>query len=392
MFELDKVPFSRLGSYFSVSINDWAVLGKALYLRVHYGQSPEVFKIDSVRDGKIISYELDVTPTLLTMNPEGGGKVEFVLAGNGTVRLRGEGVSLRLEMPKARWHHTYEQPGGVWAFNMNPHAVQIALEPLKGKIEMDAPWEQGKGFCYESQSMVATLFPGVEGFFEAAIDDFETTWVKPERPSFDICLKEVEKEYAEWMVGLPDVDEEYVEARDLAAYVNWSATVSPAGYVTRPTMYMSKVGMCNVYNWDNVFNAMAHCNHQPDLAWDQLMVMYDYQDEFGKAPSSLNRNDIRSTIANSPVHGWGLKYMWDKNPDMMTEERLSEVYDYLSKWTGWITNHRTWPGDRLPYHHHGFDGGWDNSSIFDYGVPVITPDQPAYAILMMETHNFYLKY
>lgn len=33
---------------------------------------------------------------------------------------------------------------------------------------------------------------------------------------------------------------------------------------------------------------MAHCTHQPDLARDQLLVMADYQDEFGKIPTTLN--------------------------------------------------------------------------------------------------------
>jgi putative isomerase len=287
-------------------------------------------------------------------------------------------------MPKERWIHTYEQPGGVWAFNMSPHAVQIALEPIRGELQMDAPWGKGKGFCYESQHMVATLEPDSDGGFEAAIDDFLSTWIKPQRRSFDNCVAAVQSEYAAWQEGLPEVPEEYAQTRDLAAYVNWSAVVRPADLITRPTMFMSKVGMCNVYNWDNVFNAMAHCSHRPDLAWDQLLVMADHQDEFGKSPSSLNRNNKRTTITNSPVHGWGLKYMWEHNPGMMTPERMNEAYDYLSRWTGWITNHRTWPGDRLPHHHHGFDGGWDNSSIFDQGVPVSTPDQPAYLVLVME--------
>jgi putative isomerase len=384
VFDLEEVPFSRFGSYFSFSINDWAALGKALYLRVNCGKSPEVFKIDPVRDGELLKYEIEASPHLLTLRPEGGGKIEFVVAGDDTVRVRGEGVSLRLEMPKGRWVHTYEQPNGVWAFNMSPHAIQIALEPLEGELSMDAPWEQGKGFCFESSSMVATLTPDSNGVFEAAIDDFLTAWIRPDRPAFDDCRAEVEQEYAVWQKGLPEVADEYTQARDLAAYVNWSAVVNPAGYIKRPTMYMSKIGMCNVYNWDNVFNAMAHCNHQPELAWDQLLVMADHQDEHGKSPSSMNRSEIRYTVTNSPIHGWGLRYMWDNNPDMMTPERMSEAYDYLSRWTGWITNHRTWPGDCLPYHHHGFDGGWDNSTIFDQGVPVITPDQPAYLILLME--------
>ena len=384
MLDLEKVPFSRFGSYFSLAVIDWVDLGKGLYLRAQFGSTPSVFRIDPVRDGKVVSYQLEGSPSRLQMKVDGGGSVGFVIDKNDRVLIKGEGVQLRLEMPKERWIHAYAQPNGVWAFNMSPHALQIALEPLAGKLDMDAPWAKGKGFCYESQRMVATLSPNSDGVFEAGIDMFLTAWLKPTPIEFDTIEQEVMQEWSEWLVGLPEVGEEDVTARDLAAYVNWSAVVNPASNIKRPTMYMSKIGMCNVYNWDNVFNAMAHCEHRPQLAWDQLLVMADHQDEHGKSASSLNRNQVRMTITNSPVHGWGLQYMLEKNPEMLTPERVKEAYTYFSEWIRWITEQRTWPGDRLPYHHHGFDGGWDNSSIFDQGVPVITPDQPAYLILLFE--------
>lgn len=383
MYDLDKVPFSRFGSYFSFLINDWGPLGNGLYLRVHSERSPQVFKIDPMRDGEVLTFETQTSPSILRLKPAGGGLIEFVISDLGTVRVRGEGVSLRLDMPAERWTWAYQVPG-AWAFNYSPHQVQLALQMLRGDVDVVAPWQKGKGFCWETTHAVVAVRPDASGRFEAAIDEFLTTWVAPARPPFDECQRQVEKEYADWTVGLPEVDAEYVATRDLAAYVNWSAVVDPAGCVTRPTMYMSKAGMCNVYNWDNVFNAMAHCRHRPQLAFDQLLVMADHQDEFGKSPTSLNRSSMRTTITNSPVHGWGLRYMWDTNPSMMTPPRMAEAYEYLSRWTDWICNHRTWPGDRLPHHQHGFDGGWDNSSIFDQGVPVITPDYAAYTILQME--------
>lgn len=383
MFQIDRVPFSRFGSYFSLSVDDWGPLGKGLYLHVHCGKGPMAFRMDPVRDGQVLEYDVETSPSLLKLKPSGGGEVDFVISGLETIRLRGKGVGLRLEMPAERWTWAYQLPG-AWAFNYSTSQVQLALEMLKGELKVVAPWAKGKGFCYETTHAVATLSPDEGGMFEAAVDDFLTTWIKPERPAFEECRDKVAREYEQWTEGLPEVDEEYEQARDLAAYVNWSATVNPAGFVTRPTIFMSKIGMANIYNWDNVFNAMAHCNHRPELAWDQLVVMADHQDEYGKSPSSLNKSAIRTTITNSPIHGWGLRYMWDANPSLLTPERMTEAYDYLSRWTDWICRHRTWPGDRLPFHHHGFDGGWDNSSIFDQGVPVITPDQPAYVILQME--------
>lgn len=384
MFNIEEVPFSRFGSYCSLSVNDWGPLEKGLYLNVHCGKGVMAFRIDPVRDGQVLEYEVETSPSLLRLKPAGGGEIEFVFADLGSIRLRGKGVALRLEMPAERWTWAYQIPG-AWAFNYSTSQIQLALEMLAGDLDVVAPWAKGKGFCYETTHAVVTISPDKQhGVFESAIDEFLTTWIKPDRKAFDACRDEVAKEYEEWSEGLPTVDKEYKEARDLAAYVNWSAVVNPAGCVTRPTMYMSKMGMANVYNWDNVFNAMAHCNHRPQLAWDQLVVMADHQDKYGKSPSSLNQSSIRTTITNSPVHGWGLRYMWDENPSLLTPERMAEAYDYLSRWTDWICNYRIWPGDRLPFHHHGFDGGWDNSSIFDQGVPVVTPDYAAYVILQME--------
>ena len=383
-FDIAKCPFSRFGSYFSLSIIDWGEMGKGLYLHTHHGKSPRAFRIDPVRDGEALAFETLATPSELILKPSGGGEVAFAFSGRNTVRVRGRGVSLRLEVPKERWTTAWELPGGAWAFNMSNHGVQIALETLEGQMTVDAPWQKGKGFCYESSRMVALLTPDGDGEFEAAIDEFLTTWVRPERPAFDACREEVAQEYARWTKGLPEVAPQYEPARDLAGYVNWSATVEPRGYLTRRTMLMSKMGMCNVYHWDHVFNAMAHCRHDPDLAWDQFIVMADRQDPFGKCPSSMNDRDIRYTFSNPPVQGWAFRRMWDENPAMMTPERLLEAYEYLSKWSNWLCDHWTWPGDELPFYTHGFDSGWDNSSIFDKGVPIVTPDHAAYLILQLE--------
>ncbi len=383
MFDLSKVPFSRYGSIFSLSVSGGGGEGAGLYLRVHAGNSPRAFRVAPVRDGQVLDYAVDVTPALLRLNVEGGGRIEATIAGEDTIRFRGDGVSLRLEMPAERWTFAYQLPGG-WAFNLAPHSVQLGLEVLRGDIDMEAPWAKGPGFCWETTHAIATIAPDEGGAWEVAIDDFLTTWVPPERMDFDACRAAVEREYEDWKRDLPPALPGHEATRDLAAYVNWSAVLAPAGNLTRPTMFMSKYSMCNVYHWDHAFNAMAHCTHRPALAWDQLLVMADRMDAFGKCPSSMNRNEIRYTISNPPVQGWALRRMWDANPGMMTPERLAEGYAYLSRWTDWICNTWTWPGDRLPFYHHGFDSGWDNSSIFDQGVPLVSPDQPAYLVLQME--------
>lgn len=385
-FDPSRCPFSRFGSYFSLSAitGDWGDLGKGLYLHTHHGGSTQAFKLEPIREGEALAFEVRATPTELTIAPSGGGEVAVVITGDGTVRIGGRGVALRLEMPAKRWRFAYELPGGAWGFNMPRVGVQLALEALAGELTVDAPWVKGKGFCKESGRMVAVLTPGDDGEFQAAIDEFTTTWIRPDRPSFEACREEVAQTYATWAQHLPSVDPEYEPTRDLAAYVNWSATVDPVGYLTRRTMLMSKMGMCNVFGWDHAFNAMAHASHDPDLAWDQLMVMSDKQDCYGKCPDNMNDSSIMYTFAKPPVQGWALRRMWDENPALLTPERLAEAFDYLAKWSNWLCTHRTWPGDVLPFYIHGFDSGWDNSTIFDEGVPLVSPDLAAYLVIQLE--------
>jgi putative isomerase len=385
---LEKYPFSRSGSYFSFSIitGEWGELGKGLYLHTHHGGSTQAFKVDPVREQKVLEYEVQATATELTLKPSGGGggEIAIVITDGGTVRFRGKGVGLRLEMPATRWRFAYELPGGAWGFNTARDNVQFALERLSGELYVDAPWIQGKGYCKESGRMMAEITPDETGTFEAAIDEFSTTWIKPERPSFETCREDVEQEYAAWEKGLPAVESEYEKTRDLAGYVNWSAIVDPVGNLSRRTMLMSKISMCHVFGWDHAFNAMAHSSHDPDLAWDQLMVMADKQDKYGKCPDNMNDSKIMYTFAKPPIQGWALRRMWDENPNLFTPERLTEAYEYLSKWSNWLCNHRTWPGELLPFYIHGFDSGWDNSTIFDVGVPLIAPDLAAYLIIQLE--------
>jgi len=385
-FDPAQCPFSRFGSYFSLSIieGDWGELGKGLYLHTHHGGSTQTFRIDPIRDGEALGFDVRATPVKLILTASGGGEISFVISGDDTVRIRGRGVGLRLEMPAQRWRFAYEMPGGVWGFNAARAGIQVALEPLRGAMTVDAPWVKGKGFCKESGRMIATLAPADDDTFEVAIDAFTTTWIKPERPSFETCLDKVAGEYSRWTEGLPEVDPSYESTRDLAAYVNWSAVVAPSGYLARPAMLMSKVGMCRVFGWDHVFNAMAHCRHDPDLAWDQLMVMSDQQDRFGKCPDNMIDTQIMYTFAKPPVQGWALRRMWDENPDIITTERLTEAYEYLSRWSNWLCDHRTWDGDILPFYIHGFDSGWDNSTIFDEGVPVVSPDLAAYLVIQLD--------
>jgi len=149
-------------------------------------------------------------------------------------------------------------------------------------------------------------------------------------------------------------------------------------------MLMNKAHMKNVWSWDHCFNAMALSYGHPELAWDQLMLMADMQDENGFMPDSINDGTSSWHHGKPPVHGWALNFCMARNPKFFTKSRVKEAYDWLTKWTSWWLKQRTWPGHGLPYYTHGNDSGWDNSTIFDVGSPTASPDLAAHLVLQME--------
>jgi glycogen debranching enzyme len=167
-------------------------------------------------------------------------------------------------------------------------------------------------------------------------------------------------------------------AAELAAYVLWSATVRPAGFVTRPAVLMSKHWMDKVWSWDHCFNAIALAEGLPALAWDQYWLVFDHQDAAGALPDSITHSEILYNFVKPPIHGWALRHL-----DPSREHEQAEVYSLLERWTSfWLTRRRV-PGHELAHYQHGNDSGWDNATTFDPGRVVETADLAAFLILQM---------
>ncbi|MFW6271268.1 MAG: amylo-alpha-1,6-glucosidase, partial [Bacillota bacterium] len=179
------------------------------------------------------------------------------------------------------------------------------------------------------------------------------------------------------------VEEEFKEERKLAAYVNWESLVNPEGILKRKAMYMSKNHMTNVWSWDHCFNAMALIENNPQIGWDQYVLMFDHQRDNGVLPDRVNDKEYYWNFVKPPIHGWVLKWMMNRS-DFITETRLKEVYEPLSRWTDWWFKYRDTDGDGIPEYHHGNDSGWDNSTVFHKGAPVESPDLSAFLVIQME--------
>ena len=131
----------------------------------------------------------------------------------------------------------------------------------------------------------------VEGIAEMALENHVSQWRQREYPrSFEACVAEVEAEFTHWCAATSEAPENWHTARLTAAYTCWSALVEPRGWVRRRVMLSSKNSMHSLWTWDCFFFAQTYAPTQPDLAWDQWAIVFDYMDRDGAVPNQLNLN------------------------------------------------------------------------------------------------------
>ncbi|MCC5844458.1 MAG: hypothetical protein JJU05_09420 [Verrucomicrobia bacterium] len=378
--DLTFEPFSRFGSYLSLSRltnHKRPHFGPGLYLRQHHGVQFAVHELALLLlDGQEPESEWDAA-RLTLRTPGGSGQVEILFDGTEALRLRGRGVSLSLCIPPIYHASMYPARGGDWEINSRGSASKILLHVLAGKLEALTDWQGEASETIEARLSADTP----EGEWELALDHFHGTWTPRTYSPFEEVEAATRADFSEWLAKIPQASPELAEARVRAAYVNWSSTVRPHGHFRRHAMLMSKNHMDFVWSWDHAFNAMAHMRGTPDFAWDQMMLMADRQDIHGAFPDQQNDGIEHFSFCKPPIHGWALSKLRATRPDFFDAPRLREALSWLEPWTRWWLNHRVWEDGGLPYYLHGNDSGWDNSTFFLKGVPVLTPDLPCFLVL-----------
>ncbi|RPJ51135.1 MAG: hypothetical protein EHM21_03425, partial [Chloroflexi bacterium] len=385
--DLRGVPFSRNGAYLAFSFLPQAGDSpEGLYLRSVHGGAQAVRPggrlalVEPVLDGRPVPYQALATPgrlELLTVR----GSLAFCFSEPWVIRVRGEGVGLRLTFAEQMGAYAIPGEAGQCRVNYPAFLLQFMLTPLAGCWSIDAPW-QGVG----AARMVAELLPNDrEEVCEAAVEEYAGVWrQRGYDGTFEDCVTVVDTDFKQWLESTPALPAEYSDARRLAAYVNWSSVVEPYGHFLRPAMYMSKNWMTNVWSWDHCFNAMALTYQKPVAAWDQLMTLFDQQDEYGGLPDCVNDRGMIWNFCKPPIHGWTLHWMMQHTSSIRLDQ-VRQIYGPLCRWTEWWFRFRDDDRDGLPQYHHGNDSGWDNATPFQVGVPLESPDLCAFLVLQMET-------
>lgn len=378
---LRQAPFTRFDSYMAVGIRPSGDRPDGeLWLRNIHGfpARREAIILRLLADGREVPFEATANESVLRLDSD-AGFVEMCLSEPDLLRIRAQGVTLRLIMDPESSDNAICYGGGRWLINARSMLTKYLLTPLVGNLSVDAPWQEKR--CL---SITADFEPDTDGRLEAAIDEcpYAISTGDHER-SFDDSAAAVAEQFRTWRERLPQLDGDLAEAGELASYVLWSSTVPPQGLLTRRGILMSKNHMQRVYSWDYLFNAMALANSHPELAWDQVMLFFDIQSRAGHFPDFVTDHHWQWNYVKPPIQGWALRWMM-RRCDWLDAEHLRQVYQPLARWTNWWFEYRDSDGDGMPQYHHGNDSGWDNATCFAIRPPIEGPDLAAYLAVQMD--------
>ncbi|MFI7503961.1 amylo-alpha-1,6-glucosidase [Streptomyces sp. NPDC049687] len=387
-FSVHDIPFSTHGSWFGISpVLAEKTRAEDLHLVSHQNGMHAVLRfvpLDATT-GERAETAIRATPGLLSWT-SADGRIDLVYASPDTVRLRGEGLGLRVTaaakaLTPFSGTYFYRDPvDDAHVFTSYETGRRYRITVLSGT---DAEVSGSQALGAGDRGLTVTAEAG--GAWELAVEELDSARL-PYRPSaaFGDVMAAARRSFAEFVDTVAPWRSADTPAAELATYVVWSATVRPAGLVTRPAVLMSKHWMDKVWSWDHCFNALALAPGSPGLAWDQFVLPFDHQDGSGALPDSVTHSEVLYNFVKPPIHGWALRNLRRRLPEPLGRTELAEAYDRLTRWTDfWLTARRA-PGAALPHYQHGNDSGWDNATTFDPARLAVTADLAAMLVLQLD--------
>ncbi|TMS00656.1 amylo-alpha-1,6-glucosidase [Nonomuraea basaltis] len=368
VFSLWEIPFSYHGSWFGFSpVVAEKTYAQDVHLVSHQTGMHPILRLIPTAEAVVTA-----APHQLTWSHD-GNRIDLAYESADTVRVKSRGLGLRLlaadpVLTPFSGPYFYRDPvDGSYVFTVYQTGCRYRITLLSGQAE------------HLGAQALGTAERGIvlDGEWEIAIEEYETARAPyASTDPFEQVVKTARAEFDAFAGAVAPWRSDRTPAAELAAYVLWSATVRPAGFVTRPAVLMSKHWMNKVWSWDHCFNAMALAGGLPGLAWDQFLLPFDHQDTAGALPDSVTHSEILYNFVKPPIHGWALR-------NLSPAVEPVETYRLLERWTTFWLDARRVPGRELPHYQHGNDSGWDNATTFDPERVVETADLAAFLVLQM---------
>jgi hypothetical protein len=384
VFDVREIPFSRRGSWLDISpVVGLHTVRDDLHLVSHQTGMHAILRLVPERRGERLALGVEASPSQLVWTEAGRPVIRAVFERPDTVRLSGEGAELRIAdaaevLTPFTGSYLFTDPvDGSAVFTSYESGRRYRVTALRGGLRIEGSEALG-------ESARAVVAVGDEaGGWEVAIEEFETAR-HPYRSSgdFGALVDGAAAEFGAFADTIAGWRDESTPAAELAAYVLWSATVSPRGFLHRESVLMSKHWMDKVWSWDHCFNALALSPGDPRLALDQFLTPFDHQDASGALPDSVTHSEILYNFVKPPIHGWALAKLREQTE--LDRETLVGIQQRLAAWTDFWLDYRRVPGHALPHYQHGNDSGWDNSTTFDHDRVIESPDLAAFLLVQLD--------
>jgi glycogen debranching enzyme len=384
-FDIRDVPFSVRGAWLNLSpVVGLHTTADTIHLVAHKNGMHGVLALQSHRGEQPVGTTWVAEAARLTWRAPDGAHAAATFDGTAAIRLRGAGLALRIADPAPALTpftgcYLFRDPvDGAAVFTSYETGSRYRITLISGSWRVEGSEALGV-------ARRAVVLGDDAGAWEAVLEEM-TSAKAPYRSdrSFDEVVADVDAEFGSFLQAVAPWRDDRTPGAALAAYVLWSATVEPSGFVTRESVLMSKHWMDKVWSWDHCFNALALAEGLPELALDQFLAPFDHQDEAGALPDSITHSEVLHNFVKPPIHGWTLSRLRETTGLSLQADELVEVHDRLVRWTAFWLDSRRRPGHELPYYQHGNDSGWDNSTTFDRDRVIEAPDLAAFLVLQLE--------
>ncbi len=387
-YDLTRISYGRRGTAFYLGL--WIEDGvERLYVCAllsgldtasanHVPRSGKLFPIRLERDGKEVFYHATATPVQVTLEYP-GGSARLALQEGSILRMEASNVQVVLS-PDLRPHEIAKtRNDGSWEVIMNP-VPKLLFCPVVGEMGVKTGFDVINSIPEETRFVFS---PDAAGKVDLAVHLYKSNgWRMEKYPAFDSCIESIRKEFSEYLDTVPSLPEKYADARVIEAFIVWSHIIPIDGI---DIIYMNKGPHRMTSSWQQSYHAMGQYKN-PKFAWELLLSVFHYQDEFGMLPDLLLDTYQSFGGCKPPFQGIALEFLKDYTDfGFAPRKECNVLYDGLSKWVYWWLSYRDTDHDGVVQYDTADESGWDDSSFFREGGPMESPDLATYMILSMDS-------
>jgi len=386
--ELDftRVPFSDRGSRLLVFINPdennvFIRLAERLIslepdIEAYLRRPPFIHELCFANeDGEIINFEATTYPHIIYLNTK-VGDFSICFQDNQTIALGlppQQAVFLRFHVSPQFWKVT--EHGGEFKsirnlfYDTNAEITENEIIPERG----------GYTVLFKVRS-------GDDSTITINIGNAYTP--NNDVPQFSAIYESAETRWKEWFDKVPNVAAPHLRTFTYAWWVMANNLIQPQGRIVYEAMMPSKVNYVGLWLWDSAMHALAFRHVDPELARNQIRAMLEFQLPDGMLPDAIYDEGVISEIdhpipaevTKPPILAWAALKLHETAPDL---DFLEEIYVPLVRWNAWWFSMNDDDVDGLAQYNHPYSSGLDDNPLWDYGMPVESPDLNTYLCIQM---------